>query len=93
MTSHAGSLYVTDNDGDDFWLINVADPSDETGDFGRSRRASVTGLFSPSGMTSHAGGLYVADATGDELWRINPADPDDEAGGLWRDRRSAIGDR
>ena len=44
-TDDDGSLYVTDNTGDELWRINPANPSDDSGDFG------LLGAF-PSGLSS-----------------------------------------
>ena len=78
-----GDLYVVDNVaifGDELWLVNPADPDDETGDYGLVGTLP-SGLTVPTGVAVKANGdLYVVDSFGDELWLVNPADPDDETG-------------
>ena len=67
-------LYVCDDDGNELWRINPADPASTTSPSGKVGDLP-SGLVQPFAMTSHGGHLYVCDDDGNELWRINPADP------------------
>ena len=74
MTSHNGNLYIVDQDDDELYRINPANPDDTSGAFGLVG-SLPSGLTSSYGMTSHNGNLYVSDTAGNELWQINPANP------------------
>ena len=73
-----GDLYCIEGAGDRLYLINVADPSDTSGDYGL---VGDFGSGSNAGaiVVSPGGAVYVIRSSG-RLWLVNPLDPSDESG-------------